>query len=74
MMLGAGRSKIGDAIDHSVGIVLDKKVNDKVYKGDVLAYLYANSKEVEEQTCIVRNAYQITENQVDSKLILKIIK
>lgn len=74
MMLGAGRSKIGDAIDHSVGIVLDKKVNDKVYKGDVLAYLYANSKEVEEQSCIVRNAYQITENQVDSKLILKIIK
>ncbi|MDE7264412.1 MAG: pyrimidine-nucleoside phosphorylase [Anaeroplasmataceae bacterium] len=74
MMLGAGRSKIGDAIDHSVGIILQKKVNDKIHKGDVLAVLYSNTQEVEEQALIVRKAYQISEKQVDSKLILKIIK
>ncbi|MDE7212943.1 MAG: thymidine phosphorylase, partial [Anaeroplasmataceae bacterium] len=74
MMLGAGRKKIGDAVDHSVGIVLAKKVNDKVCKGDVLAVLHANDSTVEETSNLVRNAYQISKTTVDSKLILKIIK
>ncbi len=74
MMLGAGRSKIGDEIDHSVGIVLAKKVNDNVSKGDVLAYLHSNQKDIEEKAKLVLNAYKITKNKVDSKLILKIIK
>lgn len=74
MMLGAGRSKIGDSIDHSVGIVLNKKVNDKVCKGDVLAHLYSNKLDVENEAILLRSAYQISQKQVDSKLILKIIK
>lgn len=74
MMLGAGRGKIGDSIDHSVGIVLAKKVNDKVCKGDVLAVLYSNQKDVEETKELLRSAYQISKTLVDSKLILKIIK
>ncbi|MDE7095622.1 MAG: thymidine phosphorylase, partial [Anaeroplasmataceae bacterium] len=56
MMLGAGRKKIGDAVDHSVGIVLAKKVNDKVCKGDVLAVLHANQSDVEETSNLGRNA------------------
>ncbi|MDE5546806.1 MAG: pyrimidine-nucleoside phosphorylase [Anaeroplasmataceae bacterium] len=74
MMLGAGRSKIGDSIDHSVGIVLAKKVNDKVCKGDVLATLHSNKADVEETKKLLRSAYQISKTLVDSKLILKIIK
>ena len=74
MILGAGRSKIGDAIDHSVGIVLAKKVNDKVCKGDILAKIYANQENVDDSTALVLHAYKITEEQVDSKLILKIVK
>ncbi|MDE7106121.1 MAG: pyrimidine-nucleoside phosphorylase [Anaeroplasmataceae bacterium] len=74
MMLGAGRSKIGDAVDHSVGIVLAKKVNDKVCKGDVLAVLHANQEDVVSQADLVKSAYLITRKQVDSALILKIIK
>lgn len=74
MMLGAGRSKIGDAVDHSVGIVLAKKVNDKVCKGDVLAVLHSNQADVVSQAHLVKSAYQISRNQVDSALILKIIK
>ncbi|MDE6241500.1 MAG: pyrimidine-nucleoside phosphorylase [Anaeroplasmataceae bacterium] len=74
MMLGAGRSKIGDSIDHSVGIVLAKKVNDKVCKGDILATLHSNKADVEETKKLLRSAYQISKTLVDSKLILKIIK
>lgn len=41
-MLGAGREKKEDDIDPSAGIVLAKKVADRVEKDDVLAYVYAN--------------------------------
>lgn len=74
MILGAGRSKIGDTIDHSVGIVLAKKVNDKVCRGDVLAVLYANDSDVSASSKLVQDAYTIANQKVDSKLILKIIK
>lgn len=43
--LGAGRIKKEDKIDNTVGIVLNKKIADKVIKGEVLAYIYANNKE-----------------------------
>lgn len=74
MMLGAGRSKIGDKIDYSVGIVLAKKVNDKVSKGDTLAYLHSNQEQIDDKAKLVLEAFDITENKVDSKLILKIVK
>ncbi len=74
MMLGAGRSKIGDAIDHSVGIVLNKKVNDKVCRGETLAILHANKEDVVEEEQLLLEAFCISKSQVDSQLILKIIK
>lgn len=74
MMLGAGRSKIGDMIDHSVGIVLAKKVNDKVSKGDIIAYLHSNQEQIDDKAKLVLDAFEITKNKVDSKLILKIVK
>ncbi len=74
MMLGAGRSRIGEEIDHSVGIVLGKKVNDKVCSGEVLATIYSNKENVSEEIEIITKAYTIAENQVNSQLILKIIK
>lgn len=44
MKLGAGRATKEDAIDHSVGIVLGKKVGEKVSQGDVLAIMHANAE------------------------------
>jgi pyrimidine-nucleoside phosphorylase len=40
-MLGAGRARKEDRIDHSAGIILKKKYADHVEAGDVLAVLYA---------------------------------
>jgi len=45
MLLGAGRTKVGETIDPSVGIVLQKKVGDRVGKGEPLATVYYNNKE-----------------------------
>ena len=40
--LGAGRKNIDDKIDHTVGIILNKTVGDKVKKGELLMTLYVN--------------------------------
>ncbi len=42
MNLGAGRKNKEDSIDHTVGIVLNKKIGDKVSKGEELCTLYVN--------------------------------
>lgn len=43
--LGAGRIKKEDSIDNSVGIILNKKVSEKVDIGNVLAYVHCNDEE-----------------------------
>ena len=40
--LGAGRISKEDKIDHKVGIVLKKHLNDYIKKGDILCTLYVN--------------------------------
>lgn len=44
MKLGAGRESLEDKIDYGAGIVLNKKLGDKISKGDVLMYLYTNKE------------------------------
>lgn len=43
--LGAGRIKMDDIIEPEVGIVLNKKVSDKVEEEETLAYIHANDAE-----------------------------
>lgn len=63
MHLGAGREKIGDKIDHAVGIELNKKIGDKVEKGDVLAVVHANKEEKgKEAVKEILKAYMVEEN------------
>lgn len=44
-VLGAGRISKTDNIDHSAGIILNKKVGDRVENGDVLCTLYTCDRE-----------------------------
>lgn len=43
--LGAGRIRKEDEIDKSVGIILNKKVGNKVKEGEVIAYIHSNNYE-----------------------------
>ncbi|MBE6683828.1 MAG: thymidine phosphorylase [Ruminococcaceae bacterium] len=43
MMLGAGRASKLDSIDYSAGIVLHRRVGDRVKKGDIIAELRSSS-------------------------------
>lgn len=73
--LGAGRTKKEDTIDPIVGIVLKKKIGDKVESGEVLAYIHASNEEKgKEAVQKVLNSYLITEEKIEKKSsILKIV-
>lgn len=45
LSLGGGREKKTDKLDKSVGVILSKRVGDKVYNGDTILTLYANDEE-----------------------------
>ena len=47
LALGAGKINKNDKIDYSVGIKLNKLLGDSVKKGEVLATIYYNKKEIE---------------------------
>ena len=45
VFLGAGRIKKEDKIETEAGIVLNKKVGDKVENNDIVAYIHANDED-----------------------------
>jgi pyrimidine-nucleoside phosphorylase len=61
-MLGGGREKKEDAIDHAVGLEFHKRIGDRVEKGEPLAAIHYNSgaKLAEAQSLIVAS-YEIGE-------------
>ena len=73
-LLGAGRLKITDDVDHSVGVVLNKKVGDKVSKGEVLATIYSNNAKNDEVIKIINDAFNYGKEHINPTLIIKIVK
>ncbi|QIW81955.1 pyrimidine-nucleoside phosphorylase [Bacillus tequilensis] len=73
MLLGAGRATKEDEIDLAVGIMLRKKVGDKVEKGDPLVTLYANRENVDEVIAKVYDNIRIAAEAKAPKLIHTVI-
>ena len=73
MILGAGRIKKEDLIDHGAGIWLLRKTGDAVRAGEVLAVMEtAEERFVAEAEPLLRSAYQIGSQQPERRpLILK---
>ena len=64
MRLGAGRVKKSDTIDHTCGIVLEKKIGDFVNIGDILCYIHSNRQDVINETeNELKMAYKIGEEE-----------
>ena len=71
--LGAGRLNKDDIIDLSVGICLNYKVGDYVHKGDTLATIYYNEKEITDEELL--SSYKFSQEKIEkTKLIIEIIK
>ncbi len=76
LYLGAGREKKEDKIDPTVGIVLNKRLNDRVIQGETIAYIYVNNgRGLKEAVELLNTAIVIDETcpKVIPPLIYKII-
>lgn len=74
MTLGGGRENKESTIDHSVGIILTKKISETVKKGETLALIHANSKEKAVLASgLVKNAYQIAKEPAKKAPMVKCI-
>jgi len=66
MMLGAGRATKDSNIDLSVGIVLQKKIGDKVAVGESLLTIHSNTERVEEVQEKLYQHIHITKDNVEA--------
>ena len=74
MHLGGGRATKEDVIDLSVGLVLDKKVGDRVEKGERLAVIHApNAGKAEEAAALLRACYRLSDCPVERPPFIKAI-
>jgi pyrimidine-nucleoside phosphorylase len=70
-LLGGGRSRKGDAVDHGVGALLHAKVGDELAAGDpVVTLLHRNSLGVEEARRLVEAAITIADFAAAPELVL----
>lgn len=71
MVLGAGRETKESSIDHSAGIVLNKKKGMKVQKGELIATLYSSSMErIKEAERIIENSIIFSPSPVKKRPLI----
>ena len=75
LVLGAGRVNKTDKIDPAAGIILNKKINDSVKNGEILATFFTNEAEkIDEAREIFLNSIKIGEEKIEqSQLVIEII-
>jgi pyrimidine-nucleoside phosphorylase len=73
MMLGAGRQTKDDDIDLSVGLVLHKKVGDRVDEGEPLLTIHSNRENVDDVIEKLNQSITVSEQGAEPTLIHKII-
>ena len=74
MHLGGGRATKDSKIDLSVGLVLHKKVGDKVEQGESLATVHAPSREkAEEAAELLRSCFSLSQQPVERSSFIKAI-
>ncbi len=73
MMLGAGRAKKEDNVDPAVGLVLHKKVGDRVEAGESLLTIHANQSDVEAIKERLYNNITISDQATEPQLIYTVI-
>ncbi|HEX8087385.1 MAG TPA: thymidine phosphorylase [Blastocatellia bacterium] len=74
MLLGAGRSRLGMAIDFSVGVITRAKVGDGVDRGSALATIHFNdAARADEAAGMIARAYTIGPQRVSVPQLIKAV-
>lgn len=70
--LGGGREVKGEAIDSSVGIIINKKIGDYVTENDTISTIYANDiTNLNEVIDRIKNAYSYSVEPVEQDLLIR---
>jgi len=70
--LGAGRQKKSEPIDHAVGVVLKKKVGERVEEGEPLLVIHANDEQrLAEARASLLAAYQWSDAPVEAPALIR---
>lgn len=74
--LGAGRLKKEDEINSKVGIIINKKIGDKISSGDILGYIHSDDEKIGKKAVQdLKNCYEFSDEFVEKqKHILGVIK
>ncbi|TXC93359.1 pyrimidine-nucleoside phosphorylase [Metabacillus litoralis] len=70
MLLGAGRATKDSVIDLAVGLVLNKKIGDKVNKGESLVTIHSNQEDIEDVRNKLYNSISISTNEVEEPKLI----
>jgi pyrimidine-nucleoside phosphorylase len=71
LVLGAGRQKTDDQVDHAVGASNLAKIGDKIEKGQTLAVLHANDEgKLAEAMALLDKAFTISEESVPPRALI----
>ncbi|MBX4263231.1 pyrimidine-nucleoside phosphorylase [Clostridium estertheticum] len=73
MLLGAGRATKEDKIDLAVGLMLRKKVGDKIEKGEPILTIYSNRENVEDVKAKIYENISISDHATKPTLIHEVI-
>jgi pyrimidine-nucleoside phosphorylase len=72
VLIGGGRMTMESKIDHSVGIILKKKVGDAVIKGEPLLEIFYNDpKTLEKAKAYFDHSFEISKNKVETPTLIK---
>lgn len=76
LLLGAGRAKITDTIDHAVGLSNLRKIGEHIEKGDPLCIVHSNGHEDKTQLFqLMESAFEITaESTEPPPLIIEVVQ
>lgn len=69
--LGAGRETKDDIIDPTAGIVINKKIGDKVSKGDLLATRYSERPNISNLSADILNDYDFSDTPVPEQKVVE---
>lgn len=70
MLLGAGRATKDSEIDLAVGLVLRKKIGDKVEAGESLVTIYSNTEEVDDVIKKLDENIKLSPNEVKAPTLI----
>ena len=74
MLLGAGRATKDSVLDLAAGLMLHKKIGDKVSVGDTIVTIHSNLEDVESSVKLIKENIKIADHAEPVTLIHEVIR